>query len=200
MLIPPHTGFIYLHGFLSSPESLKAQQLIAFFESGHCSHQLMIPTLPFEPAQAYRMAANCIEDMQSRPGIRNVCVIGSSLGGFYTTSLHEEYDIRAILINPAVRPYDLFEDYLGPNKHYYDGQTYILEMKHIDQLKQIDTDTVKDPDSLLLMLQTGDETLDYRHAQEKYRNCPSVIQAGGNHSFEGFMESIATMMYFAGAE
>ena len=38
-------------------------------------------------------------------------LIGSSLGGFYATFLAEKYGARAVVINPAIRPYDDLRPY-----------------------------------------------------------------------------------------
>jgi hypothetical protein len=46
------------------------------------------------------------------------------------------------------------------------------------------------------MLQTGDETLDYRLAIEKYDGCPSIIEKGGNHSFVNFESHIDRILDF----
>ncbi len=47
-------------------------------------------------------------------------------------------------------------------------------------------------------MQTGDETLDYRHAQQYYRACALRIQAGGDHSFQGFAQQLLALLSFAG--
>lgn len=198
MKLPVHIGCVYLHGFLSSPASTKAQQLLQYFEQMNMANQLIVPTLGFEPAIAIQQADQAIQDMLNQQGIEQVFVIGSSLGGFYATYLSNKYLCKAVLVNPAVRPYDLFDQYLGPNKHFYDGNTYMLEMKHIEQLRALEVEELKQPEQLLLLLQTGDETLDYRLASAKYRECPSWIEAGGNHSFEHFMELFNLIAHFAG--
>jgi len=196
MKLPLHIGCVYLHGFLSSPASTKAQQLLHYFDQAGMADQLIVPTLGFEPATAIQQAEQAVETMLSREGIKQVFIIGSSLGGFYATWLSNKFDCKAVLVNPAVRPYELFDKYLGPNEHFYDGNTYMLEMKHIGQLRALEVESLQQPEQLLLLLQTADETLDYRLAAEKYRACPSWIEAGGNHSFENFMARLEMMFHF----
>ena len=57
-------------------------------------------------------------------------------------------------------------------------------------------DSLMMPKRLLLMLQTGDETLNYLDAARYYRACSSWLEVGGNHSFEGFIEHLPMMFHF----
>lgn len=196
MQLPKNIGCVYLHGYLSSPQSKKAQELISFFKDHHMASQLRVPCLAFEPQEAIRQAQAEIEDLQQQPDIEQVFLIGSSLGGYYATYLSQKMGIKAALINPAVEPYKLFDKYLGPNEHFYDGKTYHLEEKHIKQLQSLDVQSLKVPKNIFLLLQTGDETLDYRLASAKYMKSPSWIEAGGNHSFEGFMDRLNMIFNF----
>ena len=56
----------------------------------------------------------------------------------------------------------------------------------------------QDPQRYQVWLQTGDETLDYRSAERYYRACALRIQAGGDHSFQGFVERLPALLAFAG--
>jgi predicted esterase YcpF (UPF0227 family) len=196
LVLPSNIGCVYIHGFLSSPDSKKAQELLQYFTKRNMQQQLLIPTLDFEPKQAIKQALEAIRHLQQQQGIEQVFVMGSSLGGFYATYLSQTENIKAVLINPAVRPFELFEQYLGPNKHFYDGHTYLLEMKHIEQLQALEVASLGQSEDLLLLLQTGDETLDYRLATEKYLNCSSWVEAGGTHSFEGLMDRLDIIFNF----
>jgi predicted esterase YcpF (UPF0227 family) len=62
-----------------------------------------VPALPHRPAQAMALLREAVE--------RNpdAALIGSSLGGYYATWLAERYKLRAVLVNPAVRPYELLK-------------------------------------------------------------------------------------------
>lgn len=185
---------LYLHGFLSSPRSQKAQQLTSYYQQYLTNDELVIPTLPFAPAAAIQLAEDALNQLLQRH--RQVYLIGSSLGGFYATYLAEKYQLPAVLVNPAVRPFELFADYLGPNTHFYTGEVHELTMQHIAQLQALNVDRIQQPQNLLLLLQTGDETLDYRQAAQLYRKSPAWIEGGGNHSFEQFIERMPTLLEF----
>lgn len=189
------TACLYLHGFLSSPQSQKAQQLLAYYQQQLSHAQLCIPELPFAPSEALTLARAELKRLQSE--FAHVYIIGSSLGGFYATHLAQTEGVPAVLVNPAVRPFDLFEHYLGPNTHYYSGAVHELTLEHIEQLKAMNHDLIRQPERLLLLLQTGDETLDYRHAAHLYRACPSWTEGGGNHSFEHFIGRMPMILHWA---
>jgi hypothetical protein len=50
----------------------------------------------------------------------------------------------------------------------------------------------------LLLVETGDEVLDYREAVEKYRGARQIVIAGGDHSLASFPEHIPLILDFAG--
>lgn len=187
------TRLIYLHGFNSSPESYKAKVLYAYMEQRDMLDQLIIPVIPPVPAEAMTMLMALFEDNQKNT---NVAVAGSSLGGFYSTCLAKHFGCKAALINPAVRPDVLLKKYLGENTNYNTAETWVLDESHIEQLRKMDIETITHPERYLLMLQKGDETLDYRQALEKYKKCPLILEEGGDHSFVGFENHIEHLLKF----
>lgn len=190
---------VYLHGFNSSPASYKArllhQSMAEKFGDKKLDEHLYIPQIPPVPADAIDLLMERIESFQKD---HTIAVAGSSLGGFYATWLAERYACKAVLINPAVRPDLLLEKYLGENVNYYTSEHWILDESHIEQFRQLDIDRITQPERYLLMLQKGDETLDYRQAMEKYMHCPAVIEEGGDHSFVDFDRHIARLLDFCG--
>ncbi len=157
-----------------------------------------IPALSFDPAVAMQTLENCVQKYKRSSSIQPLCFIGSSLGGYYATYLAEKYDSRVVLINPAVRPYELFEDFLGFNRNIYTGEEYTLTMAHIEQLRKYDIPHITKPDRYLLMIQTGDDVLDYKLAIDKYAAVPSIVEEGGGHEFTGFDRHLQTVLAFCG--
>ncbi|PHS00652.1 MAG: esterase YqiA [Oceanobacter sp.] len=195
MFIPAsvqNSGCLYLHGFLSSPASEKAQQMMALYQEHPELGSLSTPFVHFSPTEAMALAESQLLELKEKHD--KVWLVGSSLGGFYATWLAEKYEVPAVLINPAVRPFDLFRHYLGEHKHYHNGETYLLEAHHLDELEALHCADITHPKNLLLLLQTADETLDYRHAAELYRQCPAWVEGGGTHSFDGFIDRVPQML------
>ena len=125
-----------------------------------------------------------------------VALIGSSLGGFYATWLAARRSARAALVNPAVRPW-LGRDYLlGPQANHHTGAIAHIEQRHLDALRNWEGDPLPRPQDLLVLLQTGDELLDYRLAEDKYRACRLVVEPGGDHGFRGFERHLPTIYEF----
>src|SRR5690625_7304743 len=92
---------LYLHGFNSSPASHKAQLMQAYFAQHGAEHRLLVPQLPESPRQAMARLVSTVHSPN------NIAVVGSSLAGFYATGLAESHNLRAVLINPPVRPWRL---------------------------------------------------------------------------------------------
>ena len=115
---------IYIHGFNSSPNSYKASLLRDFANKINMPDILEIPALAYEPNLAMRQLQQLIEKYHSPHAMRPLCFIGSSLGGYYATWLAEKYDSRVVLVNPAIKPYELFNDYVGPRRNLYTGEEY----------------------------------------------------------------------------
>jgi len=189
---------IYIHGFNSSPESFKASLLKSYAEKINMPDVLEIPALSYDPVVAINQLITLVNTYQKQHQMRPLCFIGSSLGGYYATWLAEHYESRVVLINPAVKPYELFEDYLGFNRNIYTGEEYMLTMDHVDQLKEYEVESISNPDRYLLLLQTGDEVLDYKMALDKYAAVPSIVEEGGGHEFSGFDRHLETVLAFCG--
>jgi len=159
---------------------------------------LEIPALSYDPGVAMNQLLTIVNTHQQHNSMRPLCFIGSSLGGYYATWLAEKFDSRVVLVNPAVKPYELFNNYLGYNRNIYTGEEYILSLEHVEQLKQYEVKEITKPDRYLLMLQTGDETLDYKQALDKYAAVPSIVEEGGSHGFTGFDRHLETVLAFCG--
>ncbi|WP_292987574.1 esterase YqiA [Nitrosomonas sp.] len=174
---------LYLHGFNSSPQSHKASVMREYCRQHRPDIKLVIPQLPNYPQQAARFAQKLVEQYRQD---YQVGLVGSSLGGYLATWLNHRYGCKAVLVNPAVKPFELFTDYLGEQFNPYSQEHYFLEEKHIQELQDLYIEVFNQADDLWLLQQTGDEVLDYRQAVEKYRLSRQTIEAGGNHSFVGF--------------
>lgn len=187
---------IYIHGFNSSASSHKAQMLLKHMQSCGLENQIIIPSLSSVPGYAMAELKSLIQENISD----NLCFVGSSLGGYYATWLADRYDRPAVLINPAVRPYELLQDYIGPNINHYTGESYELTASHIEELKQLDIEYITKPHRYLVMLQTGDEVLDYSQAFVKFAGSRMILEEGGNHEFTDFENHLDTILNFCGIQ
>lgn len=182
---------LYIHGFNSSPLSHKARVTHDHCTALGMADRIGVPELSHVPSLAIAELREIIE-AQTLP----VALIGSSLGGYYATWLAERYHLRAALINPAVNPGALWQAHLGANRNYYSGRRYEITTEHVAQLQGLRVETLQFPENLLLLVQTGDETLDYRLAVDKYKSSPSIIQPGGDHSFVNYEAMLPDIFRF----
>jgi uncharacterized protein len=184
---------LYLHGFNSSPLSLKAQLISHYMREKHCQQQLLCPQIPVIPGEARVFLEQLVEQtLLQHP----LSFVGSSLGGYYATYLAEKYSGSAVLINPSVKPFETLAAYLGENKFYYSDKVWDFNESHIAQLKTMNVEHITNAERYMVLLQTGDETLDYREAEEKYKNSHCIIEQGGDHGFVGLERHIPQIMAF----
>ena len=189
---------IYLHGFNSSPQSFKAQMLLQHMTQRGQQEHLLIPEVSPYPDIAVTQISELISSLHLDDVSKQLCLIGSSLGGYYSTWFAEKHNCPAILINPSVRPYETLAEYIGENENYYTDEKWQFNQSHIQQLLAIDIKEISRPERYLVLLQTDDEVLDYQQAEKKYAQSQLQIEQGGDHSFQGFENHVEAMLKFSG--
>lgn len=185
---------LYIHGFNSSPFSDKAVITAQYLAQHHPSLNFHQPQLPNTPKAAMALLETYVEAAIKANEPLNF--IGSSLGGYFASYLAEHFGGKAVLVNPAVKPFDLFDGFLGPQFNPYTQQHYQLLPEHKAQVAQFDTPVIRHPERFLVLLQTGDEVLDYREALHKYQHCQLRLGSGGDHSFVGYEQQLQTISQF----
>ncbi len=188
---------LYLHGFNSAPQSGKAVQLHQALQRCGRGDEFVCPALHHRPAQAIAQ----VEVLMAAAGDEPITLVGSSLGGFYATWLAERHGLSAVLLNPAVRPVGTLEQYLGWQTNLYTGERYCLTETHLAEMRSL----VTAPGArgrYLLIVETGDEVLDYRVALEHYAACgtsaQTIVVEGGNHALASFPTHVPRILAFAG--
>lgn len=165
---------IYIHGFGSSGEGHKAKQFREYFKQDG----FIAPSLSYIPDLAINTLDELIESYD-----RDVKLIGSSLGGYYSLYLSKKYNLRVVLINPSIYPYKTLKKVLGNAPSYYDVSTFTWMQSHIEMLKKYEV-TDLDEQNIMTLLQKGDATLDYMQAVIKLPNSHLIVEDGGSHSFD----------------
>lgn len=195
---------IYLHGLNSSPQSKKAQKTLEYIESHQLSVDTWVPQLPNSPMDCQKLLAEKLA-VETEP--RDLYLFGSSLGGYYGTWLMQWINdnkpflpTHLVLINPAVRPYELFQDYLGPQFNEYTEESWNLTMDYVEELITMEIQQIEQPENIMLMLQKGDDVLDYRKALEKHNHCYQLVEEGGSHEFENYESHLPLIFRFLTGE
>jgi len=184
---------LYIHGFESSPASLKAQQLQQFLAQ-HQAPAALLPQLPATMAAAKSMLDELIEQQPI------TAVMGSSLGGFWSHYVasrlaQQQRPARAVLINPAVAPQHWMPEHPIQRIHPCTHESYQLDAGDKQVLQQVEQQ-LDSALELLILLQRSDEQLDYRQAQNFYQSQRMIVESGGDHSFVDFPRYLPAALEF----
>ncbi|WP_237057189.1 YqiA/YcfP family alpha/beta fold hydrolase [Microbulbifer sediminum] len=192
---------LYLHGFLSSPQSYKCRLLEEWLvrERPHISFRA--PLVSPHPAVASAELEAIVDECKDA----TIGLVGSSMGGFYASLLAERHGLRAVVVNPAVHPARFMPAYLGQQLAPYSGEPreYRLDAADVDNMRRLEAE-LQPPlrGRYWLLAQRGDETLDCREAEAFYRGHRQTVESGGDHAFQGFeryCEAIVDFLFTAGS-
>ena len=187
---------IYAHGFNSSSSSYKARLLQRLICEQGANVDFWCPDLHHWPVEAVTVLSNKIKI----GSIDDVVLVGSSLGGFYATYLSEQLGCSSILINPAITPHIGLKNYVGQQKNLYTNEEYEFTNQHLEQLETMYAPKLKKPERLFLIHTTGDELLDWRVAQQYYKDSKRLIVSGSDHGFSNFEDYAGIVLTHASRE
>lgn len=180
---------LYIHGWNSYKDARKAVLLKNEINSSK-NFEVDSITLKSHPKEAIQQLSNYIEDHKEQ---RKVHLIGSSLGGYYATFLSEKYNLKAAMINPAVWAYKIFKNDMGANENLNTGEKYFIDDLWVQSLQDIFIESITGKNYLVL-LQTGDQTLNYKFAKQYFEGSNIIVDEGGSHSFENLELKIPEML------
>ena len=182
---------LYFHGFASSSDSKKAKVFKKYISSLNKSIKVIVPDLNNNFKDAIEEINQLIKTNQ-----KPVAFVGSSLGGYYAAYFSSLNKAKAVLINPATPPLKGFDMYLGKNINYSTGEKFTLTKKDIQFLRSISFKSYGNHKNTIVLVESGDEVLDYIDAYTYFKGSHVEIEFGGNHSYESLQKNLEKIRYF----
>ena len=170
---------LYFHGFASSSKSDKVEILKKFFSDEITNAKIIVPDL----SNNFSETISQIEKLIERYSKFEICMMGSSLGGYYASYFATKLKAKAVLINPAIYPLEGFDIYLGKNKNFSTGDEFYINDEDIKYLRTISYKKYKNQRNTLILLESNDEVLSYKNTCSYYYGSNIDITFGGDHSY-----------------
>lgn len=191
---------MYLHGFRSSPQSAKAQQVAERVQAQHPGVVWCCPQLPPSP----RAAAELIHGLTQDWPREGMAVIGSSLGGFYARWLSLQRGCRVVLLNPAPFPQRDLKNYIGEQPVWHHPEEHIFfEPGFVGELEALAEDIARlaplhpaTPDSLYALVSEQDEVLDWREMLAFCQGGSIQRLPEGDHAIGDFVNHLDDLIRF----
>ena len=187
---------LYLHGFRSSPSSMKARVVGERMAALGLADQVLSPQLPASPKAAMELALSLIEGISAE----ELSIVGSSLGGYYATWLAEPIGCKAVLLNPAVVPSLDLDKHVGVTTQYHSDEPFEFKREYIAELHALAVPKISKPERYFLIAATGDEVLDYRDMLAHYQGARQHVIEGSDHAISEFPQYVDSVLAFCGVE
>jgi len=176
---------IYLHGFASSGNSSKSDWLREQFDGSEI--EFLSPDLPNRPKDAVLFLDAWLAELAGE----SICLIGTSLGGFFAAFYGAKLNWPVVLINPLADITDLTDSAMGENVNYATGESFIMDCDDADALQRLSESMPDSKAASLLLLDKGDEVLDYSKAVSRYGGATEIsLFEGGSHRFDHLSEAM----------
>ncbi|MDP3251960.1 MAG: YqiA/YcfP family alpha/beta fold hydrolase [Hydrogenophaga sp.] len=196
----PTTHLLYLHGFRSSPASMKAQKMEARVKDLYPAVQWWSPQLPPSPAQAMREVMQGVADWPRH----TMAVVGSSLGGFYARWVALQTGCRSVLLNPAVFPARDLSKYIGEQTSWHDpSERFFFQAGYVEELLTLQADIESltpgqpaTPERQMAIVAKGDEVLDWREMRAFCLGGTLRLLPGSDHAISDFDDHIDDVLEF----
>ncbi|RYY81888.1 MAG: esterase [Comamonadaceae bacterium] len=189
------THLLYLHGFRSSPGSFKAQRMAAAVRERHPELTWWCPQLPSSPRAAMEMLRDGIAGWP----VAQMGVVGSSLGGFYATTIAHDTGCRAVLLNPAVHAARDLARHVGEQVAWHDPtQHFVFTPADVDELRALERGPISHPERYFAVIAKGDELLDWREMTARYPGARIKLLEGSDHALSDFDAHLDEVLAFLG--
>ena len=195
-------NIIYIHGLDSDANSTKGLLLEDYCDKHYPEIKVYRPDLNSAPKQVFEQLVKSVIELNKED---KTVLVGSSLGGYFSTLVSNHTGCPALLLNPSTQPHvtlqrfanelllESVEDKILDNHilHTTAGGWNItpadLQWFANHQLVSIDY-----PHKIAVLLKEGDELLNAKLSKDFYQShgATVTVQTGGDHRFTDFSEQL----------
>lgn len=195
-------NIIYVHGLDSDANSTKGLLLEDYCDKHYPEIKVYRPDLNSAPKQVFEQLVKSVIELNKED---KTVLVGSSLGGYFSTLVSNHTGCPALLLNPSTQPHvtlqrfanelllESVEDKILENHilHTTAGGWNItpadLQWFANHQLLSIDY-----PHKIAVLLKEGDELLNAKLSKDFYQShgATVTVQTGGDHRFTDFSEQL----------
>lgn len=188
----------YLHGFQSSSKARKATILKKELSNQYPNIEFVSLDFPDDIHKAVDVLKNFVKN-EIKSGTK-LCLVGSSMGGFFSLILQLEFDLKIALVNPCIYPSEFCIEHSLINlslENFDTHEKFKITDDDIEYLKELEL-SIKEynPKKTSVYLQTGDEILDYKKAKLFFKEAFVNIECGGSHTYDNFEKCIQEIVEF----
>lgn len=203
-------NLIYIHGLDSDANSTKGMLLEKYCQHHHPDITVLRPDLNKSPAQVREQLLSLIgglnDSRDEQTGSSNTVLIGSSLGGYFSTLISNQIGCPALLLNPSIQPHVTLQRFSDNSVSNQDSSDALSENKVLHttaggwRITPSDLQWFADhqisqvtyPNKVAVLLKEGDELLSSKLSQAFYQgqDASVTMQASGDHRFSDFGEQL----------
>lgn len=199
-------NIIYIHGLDSDANSTKGILLESYCQQHHADINVYRPDLNSAPEQVFEQLVRLVTELNTDD---KTVLIGSSLGGYFSTLVSNHTGCPALLLNPSTQPHvtlQRFAHELLLNRDEGQGEDELPKNQILHttaggwDITSADLQWFADhqlvsinyPHKIAVLLKAGDELLNAELSKDFYQaqGATVTVQAGGDHRFMDFGEQL----------
>lgn len=208
-------NIIYIHGLDSDANSTKGVLLEKYCQQYHPDINVLRPDLNKTPDEVFNQILLLIKSLNNNTENRhieysNTVLVGSSLGGYFSTLVSNHIGCAALLLNPSIQPHvtlQRFSKDLTLNSgiknddlrrdvvHSTAGGWHITH-SDLQWFAAHPLGSINYPNKMAVFIKEGDELLNPYLSRDFYRGLDArvTLQEGGDHRFSDFREQLPMVM------
>ncbi|WP_131669442.1 YqiA/YcfP family alpha/beta fold hydrolase [Psychrobacter pygoscelis] len=188
---------IYVHGLDSSANSMKGLLLEQYCQHNHPDIEVIRPDLNAPPYDVFQTLVKLVSSNT------DTVLMGSSLGGYFSSLVSNHTGCPAILLNPSIQPHVSLQRFLkGQNPDnkasiiYQTAGGWHMSLAHLQWFAEHQLTQVDHPKRLLVLIKAGDELLNPQIATDFYRSqgVEVILQPNGDHRMTDFELQLPILM------
>lgn len=203
-------NIIYIHGLDSGANSTKGILLENYCQQYHPDINVVRPDLNKTPDQVFRQILSLIESLNNNDDAQlktsNTVLVGSSLGGYFSTLVSNHIGCPALLLNPSTQPHVTLQRFadesilarndrneVSTNKVLYTtAGGWNITYSDLQWFAEHQLAAVNYPNKIAVLIKEGDELLDPNLSAKFYQQhgAKVILQAEGDHRFSDFGEQL----------